>query len=58
MRKYGKKGKTQLSVYLNEAQQQFVNKCVEDYGMSKSEVGIRLMFASGTERDPRQYSRR
>ena len=46
MRKYGKnQDKYLLSVYLNEAQNRFVNECVDKYGMNKSQVAIRLMFA-------------
>jgi len=58
MRKYGKnQDKYLLSVYLNEAQNRFVNECVDKYGMNKSQVAIRLMFANGTAKDPRYYNR-
>lgn len=58
MKRYGKKqDKYQLSVYLNEAQKNFVMSCCEKYGMTKSQVGLRLMFANGTDKDPRYYNR-
>jgi len=58
MKNYGsKQGKYHLSIYLTEAQNHFINECCEKYGMKKTEVATRLMFANGTERDPRFYNR-
>jgi len=58
MTTYGKKhDKYQISVYVSEAQKNYIDLCVEKYGMTKSQVANRLMFANGTEKDPRYYNR-
>jgi hypothetical protein len=54
----GKREKFHCSVYLNESQNNFVQDCVEKYGMKKSEVIVRLAFANSTAKDPRFYNLR
>ena len=58
MRKYGKEqNKYQLSVYLNEAQHNYIQSMVDKFGMNKSQIAVRMMFASGSEQDIRTYRR-
>jgi hypothetical protein len=58
MRLYGKKqDKYQLSVYLNEQQYNVIQSMVDRFGMNKSQIAVRMMFANGTEQDIRTYRR-
>jgi hypothetical protein len=58
MKKYGKaQDKYQISVYLNEAQHTYIQSMVDRFGMNKSQIAVRLMFASGSEQDIRTYRR-
>jgi hypothetical protein len=58
MKKYGKaQNKYHLSVYVSEAQHDYINECVEKYGMTKNQIALRLMFANGTSKDPRYFNR-
>lgn len=58
MTRYGKRqDKYQISVYLNEAQHKFIMNYVDKFGMSKTQIAQRLMFANSTDMDPRYFNR-
>jgi hypothetical protein len=58
MTKYGKnKDKYQISVYLNEDQHGFIQSMADKFGMNKSQLAVRMMFANGTDHDIRTYRR-